>query len=508
MSQIREVKWKRIKRVFFGPWSHFVVGALSIWLAVRYSVGFPYPDEHFQVAEFAGYKLGVVPSSSLAWEFSARIRSWLQPAFLTFLGWFSSIAFKIEPAQMGVVFRLGSGLLCYAALAIFVKSLGKLHLTPSSLRLAQWASFVFCFIPYLAVRTSSEVFSSCWMLLALAMVWLVDERKKVWFGIIGVIWGLAFLARFQSGFMFGGYFLWLAFIQKKGAKALSLVAAGFVAANLCGVLLDFWGYDVLTSSAWNYFRINILESKAASFGVDPFWSYIPLTLKELPNPLGALTLLTWVACWVLYPRHLLTWISLAFFLGHSAVGHKEARFLYPLFFLTPAMLSLLLSHPWWQRQQERIPQVFLRAIFVVLIVVNTLAMLKLVTKAIKPELAAIEAIVADQDESKFSCALWLEKKPVGGTEDLAIHFYVPHRLDINSGTQQEFLFENPCVHGFYLYGSRRLQEEGALLVKGFSATRCEKIYTDPVWLHPFKLDSRLAKYANGTVKEVWRCPGS
>ena len=41
---------------------------------------FYFPDEHYQVLEFMGHKLGITPASALPWEFHQRIRPWLQPA--------------------------------------------------------------------------------------------------------------------------------------------------------------------------------------------------------------------------------------------------------------------------------------------------------------------------------------------------------------------------------------------------------------------------------------------
>ncbi len=44
-----------------------------------FSVTFYFPDEHYQILEFMGFKLGITPPAELPWEFSARIRPWFQP---------------------------------------------------------------------------------------------------------------------------------------------------------------------------------------------------------------------------------------------------------------------------------------------------------------------------------------------------------------------------------------------------------------------------------------------
>ena len=51
------------------------VTILTAW----FSNTFYFPDEHYQVLEFMGLKLGITPAAELPWEFEARIRPWLQP---------------------------------------------------------------------------------------------------------------------------------------------------------------------------------------------------------------------------------------------------------------------------------------------------------------------------------------------------------------------------------------------------------------------------------------------
>ena len=48
--------------------------------AVYFNVGFMSPDEHYQISEFADYKLGVTPKEDLHWEFHGQVRPAIQPA--------------------------------------------------------------------------------------------------------------------------------------------------------------------------------------------------------------------------------------------------------------------------------------------------------------------------------------------------------------------------------------------------------------------------------------------
>ena len=53
--------------------------AAATLVTAWFSVTFYFPDEHYQVLEFVSYKLGVTRAGDLPWEYSARIRPWLQP---------------------------------------------------------------------------------------------------------------------------------------------------------------------------------------------------------------------------------------------------------------------------------------------------------------------------------------------------------------------------------------------------------------------------------------------
>jgi phosphatidylinositol glycan class B len=76
------------------PHKHLFISSLFVFIITAFfSEGYYHPDEHFQILEFANYKLGNSPASDLPWEFKEQIRPALQPAlaystikFLNFTG--------------------------------------------------------------------------------------------------------------------------------------------------------------------------------------------------------------------------------------------------------------------------------------------------------------------------------------------------------------------------------------------------------------------------------------
>src|SRR3954468_228182 len=96
-----------------------VVTLVTAW----FSQLFYFPDEHYQILEFLSWKLGITPASELPWEFSARVRPWLQP-LLYFLVAKPLILLGVKDMFTIVfVLRLATGLFCLAGLAAFIRAL-------------------------------------------------------------------------------------------------------------------------------------------------------------------------------------------------------------------------------------------------------------------------------------------------------------------------------------------------------------------------------------------------
>src|SRR5258708_8773189 len=87
-----------------------------------FSITFYFPDEHYQVLEFVSYKLGITRSSDLPWEFSARIRPWLQPLLYFLIAKPLTLLGIKNMFTLACVLRLATGLFSLGALAVFARS--------------------------------------------------------------------------------------------------------------------------------------------------------------------------------------------------------------------------------------------------------------------------------------------------------------------------------------------------------------------------------------------------
>jgi phosphatidylinositol glycan class B len=338
------------------PWLAFVrtysiVLALILCVTACISLNFFHFDEHFQTIEFASYKLGRTRVSDLTWEFSARMRPWLQPFCYVIIARTAALAHITDPFTLAFFFRLFSAFFAWLSITALMFCAYRMFSDQSQKKFMVRVLALFCLLPYYMVRTSSESLSSSFSMAGFALLILGSrgvstqdgfsherEYPRIICLVTGILWGLAFEFRYQAVFLIAGFMLWIFFVSAGDKKA----GAGTILLILCGILLpvigctfiDSWGYGVFTIAPWNYFDQNILQGRADGFGTFPVWSYFLFILKR-PTLFPALLMLGTAAGMWRFKKNPLTWGILVFFAAHSLIGHKELRFLLNL--LIPAL---------------------------------------------------------------------------------------------------------------------------------------------------------------------------
>jgi GPI mannosyltransferase 3 len=323
-----------------------------VLLTAWYSTGTFHPDENAQVVGFVGYKLGALKADAMPWEWHARIRPFLQPALYTLLlkplVWLG----VQNPFTWTWLMRLATGLFSWFSwMRLTQKSLlgylaegnegghglwrAKAHL---------WTLPLFGFLPYLMVRTSSETAASAACALAYACATSGSherERKLSQRAALatGVWLALAFEFRFQCAVLGIGLVLWLALIRKVGPRLLAIICLGALGVLGLARLVDFWGYGEWALPPWRYFSENLLQGKASTFGTSPFYGYLYLLPANLFLPTVVLLFVALGRLCFRQPLHPLVFCIVPFVLLHSAIGHKEERFLFPLAILATLLPS-------------------------------------------------------------------------------------------------------------------------------------------------------------------------
>src|SRR4030081_2873895 len=91
--------------------------AIVVYLVTAfYSEGYHHPDEHYQIIEFANYKLGKQSAAGLPWEFQAGIRSAIQPTLCYLLFRLFNSMGMTNPYELATVLRMLTALLSLAAI--------------------------------------------------------------------------------------------------------------------------------------------------------------------------------------------------------------------------------------------------------------------------------------------------------------------------------------------------------------------------------------------------------
>lgn len=303
-----------------------------------FSVGYHQFDEHCQILEFAAWKLGTKSGEQMPWEFYEYMRPAVQPVMVYLLSRLLSLFGADNPFFLAFILRLISALFAFFIVKQVYKTYADKITDPLLRRLTLILSFTVWFTFYIGVRFSSENWSGLCFTAGICYYLREgpqDIRRHL---ITAMLMGLSFLFRYQAAFLIVGFFAWLVVIRKAQLGQLIVFVSAGLLLLLAGFLTDYWFYGKPVLTFWNYYEQNISQNRSASFGVDPWWWYLTKITESGIPPLS-LAILTAFAILLLFQRkNLLLWTILPFFIAHSAIGHKEIRFLFPLSYLVPALI--------------------------------------------------------------------------------------------------------------------------------------------------------------------------
>lgn len=445
-------------------------------LAAYLNMGYFHPDEHYQIIEFAGLKLGWNRPQDLAWEYSTVIRPTIQP-------WLCILIFKIlywlgikNPYSLALALRLIT-----AGCAVFVirffanKSYDYFRLTNFSKLLYDCCCYFLWFIPLVSVRFSSETWSG--LLFTVAFTLMLYEKN---YFLTGLLLGACFLFRFQCGILAGCLFLWLLIIHKTPVKNLLLLLAGGVLMVILGIWLDYLFYDYLSLTFVNYFRINILEGYASHFGVSPWSDVLDYLIFHPLFPFGLLIFGSCLWLLIIRPIHILTWCLIPFIVIHALIPHKEVRFLFPVVWLLPCVVFVVLDDLYQRYFRHHIHdyKLVINILFTLLVVLNSFALL---IGIIKPAGQGQKYMTSNIDEKLHGRPAILYytflSNPYQPWESLPEHFYkndnVQYRYVSNINTLDLHHINDGCeyllaIHEFEKEEVDDLLKRGKIKVKSIT----------------------------------------
>lgn len=322
----------------FSNYLYLVIIIVYVLVGIN-SVGYYQEDEHYQLVEFANYKMGWVSADKLAWEFHAQIRPGLQPFICYFIFKICGLISITDGYDLVLVLRLVSLSLSLIAIRLFIinyKSEIEGNLHPFFIGI----SYLLWFVPFVAARFSSENWSGIFFLFALNLIQIAKKtRLTKHYSLLGLLLGASILFRYQSALLVVGTMLWFILIDKIKLKNLMIITYSIIIMLIMGFFLDHWLYGNFPLTLYNYFFQNIIKGVASNYGISPWYQYIIYIIKST-GPFGILIFISCLLMVCHQPKNVIFWAIIPFILIHSLIPHKELRFLFPLVYLVPLILTL------------------------------------------------------------------------------------------------------------------------------------------------------------------------
>ncbi|MBP5436292.1 glycosyltransferase family 39 protein [bacterium] len=302
-----------------------------------------YPDEIYQTVEMA-HKLAFGKAITY-WEFRVGARSWFLPGILA--GVYKILDFCGVKNALG----LNIGIKLFFSL-LHSLSMGVTYLILRNFRLSKGLSFLFTlplaasyFLAYVSVRTLSESASLPFMIFALYFAIRhadTSENRHLFWSV--VMSGIAFMIRFQNAVFAFGLAVALFLVSKDRFKAALVFGFGYIGMMLLQGLLDLFTWGKFMQSFLTYLDYNILQKFSdRTGGVSPWYFYLA-DIAGTFHPVTYISAVLLVVLSVIYFRKmknvLLFALPFVLFLAvHSAIGHKQPRFVFASYFALTALSS-------------------------------------------------------------------------------------------------------------------------------------------------------------------------
>ncbi len=298
-------------------------------------VGYYHPDEHYQILEFAQFKMGKLPAADMPWEFNYAMRSSFQPWIVIGIRDLTGIT---NPYTLTLILRLLTAGLAIYSIIRFTRTVRSEWKTPIY-RLFLGLSFLLWFLPYLNVRFSSETWAGLFFLLACAVVVKTQKTSVTAALLVGILLGLSFWCRFQVATMILGLLLWLIIIKKERLKMILALISSGILVLVAGVVVDYFFYGYWTFSFWNYYNMNIVHDMASGFGTMDGFTFLIRTVEAMTIPVGIIVVGCFIFLLLYKPRSFVLWCMIPLIVVHMAIPHKEVRFLFPIANFIPYIIA-------------------------------------------------------------------------------------------------------------------------------------------------------------------------
>lgn len=337
-----------IKKFFFfnHRYSYLILISLFFHLLASYfSQGFYEQDEHFSILEPINYKLG--KDATLGWDFFLLYdKQWFLSFCYYYLIKFLEL-FKIySPFQWSFFIRLTSSLLGWISIICLIHFTQKQLSSEKFIKPLFLISSLFWFYPYIHARAASENISIIFLIFAITLFNFFKRNRKILF-ICGIFFGLSFITRYTNIIIIGSFGLWTIFFRKTSFLDSVTILTSFTIIFLLSILIDYWGYGILFPRnglvLFNYLALNYEWSGMGYFNTntEAWWYNFYFILTEFLPPISIIVIISILLFWIIFPKNMITWLTLPYFIFLCTTPHKETRFLFPILIFSPLFIIMV-----------------------------------------------------------------------------------------------------------------------------------------------------------------------
>ncbi|MEO8146548.1 MAG: hypothetical protein ABI723_02870 [Bacteroidia bacterium] len=424
------------KKLFF---RYAFIAAIFIHvIAAIYSVGYYYADEHYQLVEFAGYKLGTHAPNELAWEFAYRLRPSFQPALCYCIIRTAQIAGIDDPFMQTLLLRLLSAGISLAAIVFFIKTFFEEFKSDRSQKMFIVLSFFLWFIPFTDVRFSSETWAGAFFITSICLLKKLQSGNWVLLKIFTtLIIACAVLVRYQMLMPLAFVAVWF-LLSDRNRFAFITIGIGTILSFAIGLAVDKWFYGEWTLPLYNYAHM-VITGSGPDFGSEPWYYYFIVICTKSALPIGLLLLISFIYFWLTSPKHLITCITLPFFLLHVLLPHKELRFLFPLVMLCPFVICYFIEKVQLQLNNANlILKKSFNALIIALMLLNFVLLTVVIFLPASPGIAIAETIHKSFAAEKAILIHTPYSNPYSPFESVPVKFYVEknvQQIKVNNSSE-------------------------------------------------------------------------
>tara|TARA_R110002051_G_scaffold234056_5_gene295613 strand:- start:5253 stop:6740 length:1488 start_codon:yes stop_codon:yes gene_type:complete len=462
------------------------IAFLVFFITAIYSIGHYKSDEHYQILEFAQYKLGQIDAEDLPWEFDAKMRPTIQPWFVVGIVWFFNKIQIANPFTITIFLRIMTAFLLWLTTVKLNKVVVARFFTEQ-----RWAilfsccSFFLWYVPFISVRFSSESYAAIFLLSALYLI-LNNLRSVPHTIFIGIFLGISVIIKAQMGLAVLGIFAWLYFNEKKNLFRLFPLLPSFLLVIIFGVYLDSLFYNEFAFTPYNFIIGNLAGGKASEFGTAPFYYYVLAFLMATIPPISLVLPLFFFSAIRELKNNIIVWALVPYILVHCFIGHKEVRFFLPVQYLIIFLTTYGLASYFKERNIKKYQMRF----FKVAIVLNTIVMIYM---ALKPANGTVlyQKYLYEHINEGSRTILTTNRDYYKITGELQTSFYRPKNIRSFSITNDkeivDFMFKKDITSCLYVHRGLSFSDS----IPGYSLKKVYALYPDWITKVPFINASKI-----------------